>query len=428
MKKTELPKLDLFVYEETLSNGLRVFVVPNENAKGVFVTFTTKYGGGIDEFIPRGQTKYVKVPHGIAHFLEHKMFEQEDGVDPMKFFSERGADSNANTNSKKTTYLFSGSKCFEENMNYLLDFVESPYFTDENVEKEKGIITQEAKMYLDHPARRMYQESYMQLLVRDSNRYSTIGTIEEINSITKEQLMMCYHTFYHPSNMFVVVSGNVNPETVIQIIKENQEKKHFLPPEPIKIKKKKEPKTLSKKKINLSMNVVIPKISYNLKIDISSLKELEKVLPYYVNIICEVHFSDVSLLQEKLWKEKIITDNLDSMFVIEGDYLLIGISADTKYPTRFLKLVKEEWKDLRITKEEFIRYQRIMISGLLKNSDDIYAMNHKIVNEVIKYDTFIPDPISVIRSLNFSDLEKVLNVLKNYEAGTITIYPKEESK
>lgn len=428
MKKTELPKLDLFVYEETLENGLRVYVVPNEKAKGIYATFTTKYGGGIDEFIPRGQKKYVKIPHGIAHFLEHKMFEQEDGKDPMNFFSERGADSNASTNAKKTTYLFSGSNCFEENMNYLLDFVQSPYFTDDNVEKEKGIITQEAKMYLDHPARRMYEESYMQLLVHDSNRYSTIGTIEEINSITKEQLMMCYHTFYHPSNMFVVVSGNVNPEHVIQIVKENQGKKNFLPPEPIKIKQKKEPKTLSKKKIDLFMNVVIPKVCYNLKIDISSLSDLKHTLPYYINAICDIHFSDISLLQEKLWKEKIITDYLDSRLSIEGDYALIGIAADTKYPNRFLELIKEELKDLSITKEELIRYQRIMISAILKNSDSIYAMNNKIMNEVIKYDTFISDPISLIKSLNLNDLNKVLEVFKNYEAGTITIHPKKTEK
>ena len=143
MKKIDIKNLDLNLFYEKLDNGLEVYVIPKENCNNVYATFSTKYGSNIIEFVPIGEKKMIKVPLGIAHFLEHKLFEQKDGIDPFTFYSERGADANANTNQKKTTYLFSGSNFILENLNYLLDYVQEPYFTDKNVEKEKGIITQE---------------------------------------------------------------------------------------------------------------------------------------------------------------------------------------------------------------------------------------------------------------------------------------------
>ena len=143
MKKSNLIRLDLELFYEKLKNGLEVYIVPKENVNGVYVTFNAKFGSACNEFVPIGKENMYKVPYGVAHFLEHKMFEQKDGKDPFDFFGERGCDANANTSNYKTTYLFSGSNRFSENINYLLDYVQSPYFTLENVEKEKGIIEQE---------------------------------------------------------------------------------------------------------------------------------------------------------------------------------------------------------------------------------------------------------------------------------------------
>ena len=149
MKIIPINNLEMDVCYEKLDNGLEIYVVKKKNSKNIYATFTTKFGSNINEFVPAYENKMIKVPDGVAHFLEHKMFEQEDDVDPFTFFSERGADANANTNNYKTTYLFSGPNFFEDNINFLLDYVQKPYFTDENVEKEKGIIEQEIKMYLD---------------------------------------------------------------------------------------------------------------------------------------------------------------------------------------------------------------------------------------------------------------------------------------
>ena len=131
MNKVEVNNLDLTLYSEKLENGLSIFIVPKKNCNNIYVTFTTNYGSVQNEFVPNGKNEMIKVPEGVAHFLEHKLFEQEDGVDPFTFFGKNGASANASTSSYKTTYLFEGTTNFKENLEYLLDFVQSPYFTDE---------------------------------------------------------------------------------------------------------------------------------------------------------------------------------------------------------------------------------------------------------------------------------------------------------
>ena len=140
MNKIELRGLDTYVYTEVLESGLQIFVVPNENVNKTYATYSTKLGSVYDEFVPIGEKDFIKVPLGVAHFLEHKVFEQEDGTDPFEFFSSHGASANANTSNYKTTYLFQTTDDVKENLEYLLHYVESPYFTYENVKKEKGII------------------------------------------------------------------------------------------------------------------------------------------------------------------------------------------------------------------------------------------------------------------------------------------------
>ena len=143
----KLDGLDITLYKEVLDNGLEVYLVPMVNKKNYYVNYSTKYGSETSEFVPAGESDYIRVPDGVAHFLEHKMFEQESGIDPFTYFSESGTDSNAATSYDSTQYICMGNKNFYDNLSYLLHFVNSPYFTDENVKKEQGIIAEELKMY-----------------------------------------------------------------------------------------------------------------------------------------------------------------------------------------------------------------------------------------------------------------------------------------
>ena len=423
MKKEKFGELEL--YTTTLENGLSIYVAPNHKVRGIYATFTTRYGGRIDEFVPIGKTKMHKIPHGIAHFLEHKMFEQEDGTNPMSVYSERGADSNAYTNYFQTTYLFSGCHFFPENLNLLLDYVQNPYLTDENVAKEKNIIVQEAKMYLDVPERRLGEETMKQVFLKDPIRYPVIGSVEEIKSITKEDLLLCYHTFYHPSNMIVIVTGNVDPEEVERIISENQKKKTFEEAKPIQIKEVKEPKWIKNKEIKIKMNIKIPKVSYNVKIDISSLKQSNYVIQKYFSILWDTHFGSRSLLLERLKKNNIVTGYLDGTVMIVGDILLFTVDGETEQPDGLLKEIEKEMKHLTVTEEELERMKKIGISSNISYTDNIYAVNNRILRELIQYHKIEKNPIEIIKGLNLKELEEILSKVSFKEHGTVMIEPKE---
>lgn len=427
MKITKLKDLNLTLYEETLENGLQVKILPNTNVNSQYVTFTTFYGSRIEEFVPRNSKKMTKVPHGIAHFLEHKMFGQPDGTDALALFSERGASANAYTSFNRTVYQFSGNNCFEENLTNLLDFVQELYVTEENVEREKGIIIQEAKMYLDNPGRRLYYGVIDQLFSEDPVRFPGIGSIENIKEITLEQLKMCYETFYHPSNMMLVVSGNVDYEKTLELIKENQRKKEFGPKQEVKVQTYQEPKEMKKKKVTFRMNVEIPKLSYNIKIDTRNWNNQDKFIRMlYLNCFIDVHFGGRSKLVEYLKEKGIITSSLGGMIESYGDYMAITIDGESDKMEELLKAIEKELKQTSVTEEELERMKKILISNLLYESDNIYSMNDRLVWNMVTFHDVLPNEIEIIRSLNLEDYQKVMKEISLKERGYVLLLPKED--
>lgn len=412
MQKTSLNKMDLDVFSKTLSNGLKVYIIPKKEVNNIYVTFTTKYGSNIVEFVPNGEKDYIKVPLGIAHFLEHKMFEQEDEIDVFNFFSERGSDANANTNNKKTTYLFSGPNFFKENLEFLLDYVQKPYFTDENVEKEKGIIIQEMKMYQDDPYSKLYEAILDASFINNNTKYPIIGTEDSVNSITKEDLYDCYKTFYHPSNMVLVVTGNVNPEETIEIIESNQSKKEFKKPEKIKIKEYNEPDNVDAKKKIITANVTLPKVSINYKININNIKNIplrKKLL--YLSILFDSKFGGTSLINEKLRESKIISDSIDVSSVDADSHILFIIMGETNKEKDFLDAIKKEMLDLTISEQELERKKKTIISSMIYASDSIMRINHKIMNDYLKYGEIIDNNYDEVKSLNYEEFSKFIKEL-----------------
>lgn len=218
MKKNKLTGLDLDYFYEKLKNGLEVIYIPYKDKKNYFISYATKFGSETTKFIPINSKKEVKVPDGIAHFLEHKMFEMEDGINPFTYFSESGTGSNASTSFRSTQYICYGTKKFNENLKYLIKFVNSPYYTDENVAKEKGIIIEELKMYDDIPDFKLDNILRENLFHVHPRRIDIGGTIEEVNKITKEDLYLCYENFYQPNNMFILIAGNFDIENASKII------------------------------------------------------------------------------------------------------------------------------------------------------------------------------------------------------------------
>ena len=414
MKVNKIDNLGLEIYNEKLENGLSVYIVPLKNRNNVYVTFSTKFGSRVNEFVPIDENKMIKVPYGVAHFLEHKMFEQKDGIDPFTFYSERGASANANTSYDSTSSV-------EENINYLLDYVQEPYFTDDNVEKEKGIIVSECEMYKDKSYTRCYEKILENSFIEDPIRIPIIGTIESINSITKEDLYKCYNTFYHPSNMFIVITGNVEPDKIINIIKDNQSKKQFRKTQNITIKKYKEPQKVKKEYDEIKMDITIPKVMIAYKIDLNGfkIKDIRKVRNY-VSILFDLKFGDTSVANEKLVEEKIVNDGIGIDSVFTEDYMIVTISGETDKPEEFTREINKELNNLNVTNEELERKKKVYIGNIVALSNNIYSLNNKIMANIIKYDKVIYDDYEYIKEFNIDELKRVIKDI-NLKNKTICV-------
>ena len=419
MRRNNLEKLDLELYEETLKNGLRVFIVPKENVNGIYATFSTKFGSIHTEFVLNGSDKMIKVPIGVAHFLEHKMFEQKDGVDPFTFFSERGCDANANTSNYKTTYLFSGANSFEENINYLLDYVQSPYFTNENVEKEKGIIEQEINMYSDEPFFKIYDGIIYNTFINHPIKYSIAGKVEDVYKIKKEDLYNCYNTFYHPSNMFLVITGNIDPKETIDIIKLNQENKKFDEISEIKIKEYDEPNNVEKELEEIKMDIELPKLGIGYKINCTNIHKNIYDIKTYLSILLDLKLGSTSVLSEKLKNENLITHDIDVTLINSDKHILAMLIVETDQPDQVLELIENELKDLNVSEEEFERKKKVRKSNCIYRSDSIYSINNKIMGDIITRDKVILDDYKEIDNLNIKMLEKII---RNTNLNNKTIY------
>lgn len=227
MHKKRYEQINETLYYERLDNGLKVYLLPKEGFHKTYGLFSTNYGSIDNHFGFKNQALH-QVPDGIAHFLEHKMFEKEEG-DVFQKFGELGASANAFTSFTRTSYLFSATNHIKENLDTLLDFVQEPYFTPETVEKEKGIIGQEIQMYDDDVNWRQFFGMLRNLYPNHPVGIDIAGTVDSIAEITADDLYLCYQTFYHPSNMTLFVVGNIDVNETFAWIKANQDAKTFAP-------------------------------------------------------------------------------------------------------------------------------------------------------------------------------------------------------
>ena len=207
------------VYIEKLENGLTIMIIPKSGIQKKYAIWGTNYGSVDNKFIVPGETDVTSVPDGVAHFLEHKMFEQENGTNSLDTLTKLGVNANAYTTTNHTAYLFECTENFYEALDELMDYLQHPYFTDENVEKEKGIIAQEINMYNDYPEWEVYMNAMKAMYHNNPVKIDIAGTVESISKIDKDILYTCYNTFYHPSNMVMCFAGEFEPENLLEEVK-----------------------------------------------------------------------------------------------------------------------------------------------------------------------------------------------------------------
>lgn len=403
----EIKGLDTNVYYEELKNGLKVFLIPYENRNKYYIEYVVKYGSEINQFVSSKSNKKIKVPYGIAHFLEHKMFEQEEGTDPFSFYSETGSDANAATGYQMTSYTVEGTDNLLPNLDFLLDFVNSPYFTKENVEKEKGIIIEELNMYKDQPENVLSLASNKALFKKHPMRIDIGGTPKSVRRITKDVLYDCYDTFYSPNNMFLVITGKLNPEEVMNVIRNNKKLNDKMPNNNLKVYKPYEPLEVNKreKKIKIK-NLVIPKFILNVK---SRLKEMNTEEKYKyltsIDIFLYILYGPSSEFREEMLKKDYYTFFYSSESTVD-DLLLVEFVAETKHPEELKEEIIKNFKTAKITKEDVERVKKIKLAIDVMGSDNPERMMSTIIDHYIDFGEIIYNKIELIKSITYEDVLK----------------------
>ncbi|MGC5324029.1 EF-P 5-aminopentanol modification-associated protein YfmH [Brevibacillus sp. SYSU BS000544] len=403
MQTTTFQQVNETLYQETLPNGLQVFLLPKTGFSKTYAVFTTRYGS-IDSHFRLSNGEVIHVPDGIAHFLEHKMFEKKDR-DVFKEFSKNGASYNAFTSFNRTAYLFSSTDKVEENLTTLLDFVQEPYFSEQSVEKEKGIIGQEIQMYDDNPDWNVYMSLLKAMYQEHPIRIEITGTIDSIANITPETLYHCYETFYHPANMMLFVVGSFEPQAIMQLIRSNQSKKQFAPTPKIERIFPEEPAPVGQKKVELKLAVGLPKCMIGFKEKSTGLTGedlLKRELT--TKLVLDILLGVSSDLYQKLYDSGLITETFDFDFSNESDYAYSIIGGDTPNPDKLVETIQKEITqclEKGIDKNDFERSKRKKIGLFLRSLNSVEF----IANQFTSYKFNGIDLFSVVPVLEKITLE-----------------------
>ncbi len=349
-------------------SGLDIYVIPKD-FKTSFAMFSTKYGAIDNCFKLAGEKEFHEVPDGIAHYLEHKMFENEDGVDTFSRFAKYGANANAFTSGTMTSYLFSCTDHLKENLEILLDYVSKPYFTPENVEKERGIIGQEIRMYEDHPDSAIYYNLLEALYEKHQTRINVAGTVESIAKITPELLYDCYYTFYNFSNMTLCVSGRADMDMVLdvvdRILPEREQKtivRHYHSEKPEVYRRRAEAK----------FEVAKPMFLIGVKdMDISSDSHVRMKKKAAMGMLTDMLFGSTSPFAIDVYESGLV-NGFDAGYDHGHDSSKILLEGETDDPEavygKFLSYLEENRKS-RLSREDFTRIQRASYASYIRMFD-----------------------------------------------------------
>lgn len=422
MKKITFDQLQEELFYEKMSNGLDVYILPKKGFNKTYATFTTKYGSIDNHFVAKGDSDFTKVPDGIAHFLEHKLFEKEDG-DVFQQFSKQGASANAFTSFTRTAYLFSSTSDFEKNLETLIDFVQDPYFSEKTVEKEKGIIGQEITMYEDNPDWRLYFGLIQNMYKNHPVKIDIAGTKESISKITKDMLYQCYYTFYHPSNMLLFVVGPVDVEGTMSFIKENQAKKPFEDQPEIKRKFEDEPVEVAEKKKVLKMNVQTSKCLFGIKAlpqEHTGEEMLKNELA--TNLLLDLLFGKSSDNYQSLYSEGLIDETFSYDFTQEHGFGFAMVGGDTSDPDRLAetleKMLREAATESVISDESLNKAKKKKIGAFLRSVNS----PEYIANQFTRYafnDMNLFDVVPTLEKITLEEIKSLATEFISEERFTV---------
>ena len=404
MKIIESSKIKEKAYIEKLENGMEIIIIPKKDAIKKYIIWGTHFGSIDNHFIMPKTGEEVYIPDGVAHFLEHKMFEQPDGTNSLDTLMALGIDANAYTTNDHTAYLFECTDNFYEGLDELMNYVQHPYFTEENVEKEKGIIGQEIGMYDDDPGWRLYMNAMDCMYKENPIKIDIAGTVESIAKITPDVLYKCYSTFYNPSNMTMVVCGDFDPEKII-----NEIKNRLLPKENQgEIKRiytgKEDGINKRLKEENMEVSNPIYLIGYKDEQNNSDNRNIVKK-HIAIEIILNMAIGKSSKLYKKLYEEGIILGEPDFDYEFSNQYAHVIISGQSKNPKKIYESLTNQIKEFieeGLDEEHFNRIKRKIYGD--------YAIEYNSVADIAKM--FLADKMKGINSFDY--MEEFNTVTKEY--------------
>lgn len=423
MQIIENSKVKEKLYIEKLKNGLTVMIIPKKGIQKKYIIWGTNYGSNDNRFIVPGENEITEVPKGVAHFLEHKMFEQENGRNSLDVLTDIGVSANAYTTNDHTAYLYEATDNFYEALDEFMDYVQHPYFTDENVEKEKGIIGQEIMMYDDYPQWKVYLNALECMYYNNPVKLDITGTIETISHIDKDILYKCYKTFYNPSNMAMVVAGDFEPEKLLEEIKKrlvnnksNGEIKRIFD---------EEPQEIVKSYVEQNMEVSMPLFTIGIKD--TPAEEKERVRK---NIAIEILLNMIIGASSDLFKELYNKGNCYWSPSIEYDfnknYAHILLTGQSNNPQELFEMFKQQVKysiENGLNEEDVERTKKMIYGEYIKEYDDVVDISRMFLSDYFKginsFDYLENVEIVNLEYLNqilkdvFQDRKMILSVVKN---------------
>jgi len=403
-------KFNETLYFGTHNSGLRVYVMPKEGYSKCYAIIGTNFGSVDSVFTVAGESEQTVLPDGVAHFLEHKMFEQPDGGNVFGEFAKYGANANAFTSNNMTAYLFECTQQPDKNLKILLDYVTKPYFTDENVAKEQGIIGQEIKMYDDDADWRCAINLLGAMYEQHPVKNDIAGSVESIAKIDKDLLYKCYNNFYNMANMILFVIGDIDEQTVGNCVEEVVTDYKILPNLPVRDYGK-EPDRVVKNTVRQTMEVSVPSFILGYKDTDTGYdgKALLKKATEY-SIILELALGKASDIYNRLVNEGLIMGFLDFDAECEKSYCHLSISGESNTPEKVREVVFEGFKSLKekgIDVSEFERIKKAYYGRFLKHFDHITSVAHSFLANAFN-NIGLFDYVDVISEISIDDINRRL--------------------
>lgn len=418
------------LYCSKLPSGLEVFILPKKEYSKQFAIYATNFGSVDMRFSVPGENKVTEVPAGVAHFLEHKLFEEEEG-NVFDRFSRLGASANAYTNFTTTAYLFSSTSNFYKCLEVLLQFVQSPHFTDENVEKEKGIISQEIRMYDDNGEWKSFFNMLQGLYHRHPVRVDIAGTVESISGIDKDVLYKCYNNFYHPDNMALFVVGSVDINETMELVEKNAKKNLAEREEEIKMYYPEEPPHIHAERIEQVLAVSQPIFNIGIKdtkVGFGGSDLLKKDIT--TTILLEMLFGKSSQLYQRLYDEGLIDDSFGFDYTAETDYSYSMLGGESPDPDRLYGIIRQSVADTKpenLTEEDFHLARNKLLGRYLRNFDQLEYIASNFISYHFKGANFL-DFMGLLEQTDLGSVRKRFDEHIRPWASTLSIVSPQQRK